>query len=185
MKSYENTLPTAQSVDGRLGEQRPIIDEIFSIAVGQADDVLLLDLEVQRQTELLLKFSGEMSKWLTRADDKLPTRDAIYRSICFAAQVCDYTLTGDYTFNLIEYMAERTQNWRNLQAIAEDSDQYLGSRPNVADLIDSYMPDIDPSGDNDAAARLFASLSFMLAERSIGEQRVQDALDDATAEDFE
>lgn len=184
MRSYEDTLSPVKSIDGTLGVHRPTIDETFTTALGEADDILQLDLENTRQTELILKFSGEMSKWMTRKTDKLPARDAIYRSICFAAQVCDYILPSDYEINMIEYMAERTNDWRNMQALAEDSVSYLESRPNVADLIDDYLPDIDPSGDNETAAKLFASLCMMLAERSVGEQQVRATLDGITAEDF-
>ena len=185
MRSYEDSLSTKDALDSTIDDYRSAVDETFTVALGEADDILQLDLELQRNTELLLKFSEEMSKWMSRGDSRLFTRDAIYRSICFAAQVCDYTLKGAYEIQLIHYMVERTDNWRNIQAIAEDSEQYLDSRPHIAALISDYMPDIDPSGDCGSAVELFASLSFMLAERSVGEQQVQRALEDMSIEDFQ
>lgn len=184
MRSYEDTLTSTQSIDGTLEEYRPVVDETFATALEQADDILLLDLEVLRNTELILKFSDEMSKWMSREEGRLATRDAIYRSICFAAQVCDDIIPGDYSFNLIDYISKRTNDFAEMHAIAEDSKYYLDSRSNLTELIEDYMPDIDPSEDNPAAVKLFASLTFMLAERSVGEQQVRATLDGITAEDF-
>lgn len=177
MKSYEETLPTSETLENKVSNYRNKLDQLFDTARAEAGDILQLDNEVRRDTEVTMGFSMIIGKETARDGRVLQARDAVYRSICFAAQVCDYILPDNYSCDLMSYMSERTDDWNNIGALGEDSRRYLSSRQAVATLLDDYMSEIDPSQDYSGDAELFASLVFMLSERSIGQRYIAESID--------
>ena len=135
MEAYEHILPENETIDKKVELQRSELESKFQISIAEAGDILDLSHENIRPTEKFLEFSSIVAKTLVKDGDPEAIRDAIYRSVCFGAQICDYLLPSEYTCNLPEYINKRTDKKASIAPIVDDSQGYLARRPHLKAMV--------------------------------------------------
>lgn len=186
MDHAENLLPLDKSLEGNLVDRKAELYARLDAPLDGGGDVLDVDNEKERDFIRLIKFSEGISCLISTDEaEQRVIRDAVYRSLCFAAQLADDLLPPSYDCDVVSYMV----GWLStggfaLVPLVEDCRAYLQARPEVQKLIKHYMPEIDVSGSYNEISEAFAGMVCMLAERSVAEQYVSASIGTMSVQDF-
>ncbi len=185
MEAYEHILPENETIDKKVELHRAELESKFQAAISQAGDIIDIDYERSLDTEFLLGFSSSIGKRLLKGGDFEAIRDTTYRSICFALQVSDQLLEGDYQHALIRHIGIRTDGKYDVRSTVEDSLDYLSIRSNIRILLNDHITQIDSSGNYDGVVHIFGALGVMAAERSFAQNYAAQSIEDIDTSDFQ
>ena len=177
----EDTLPENESLEGMVAELRDVLHyEVELLKAENADsDIVNHDIELDRPAIMLLalaeraayQYLAEEGNCIADEANVRQVRDAIYRAICFGAQLTN-DLLSRHSYNIAGYIVDQTSGTCEFALLAEDVAIYLRSRAELTAFIEYYMPEIDPSNLYGHVAEVYIGLSLMLAERSVAERYI-------------
>lgn len=180
---YEQVIPEEFAFEPAMGELRELVDEEIAGVQERHGDILDWDKEADTNMPYIWQVCDAIACTIARPGERQQAAEAGYRGFQFGAQLAERLSMAGYTTSLQEYAHDDERGMYG--GICEDTQEYLGTRPQIDSYIGMRMPEIDPSSRYNDFAETMAAYVIMCAERDVALQSAVAESDDITPEEFE
>lgn len=182
----ERLLPKDQRLNAYVeefaDEFRQDIDELQRSQEGN-----LLSSEVEFRTYESIQTFATLAYVLEKRviqTGSMKAYEAMYRAAVFAFQIAE-NVHGDSTkFEAGRYIRMLVERPDGDDLLMNDVQTYLADNPDVSELLDYYIDEIDEGRNLQHVAELSAGMVFMLIERNLGEEFILEEANNCSVEEL-
>ncbi|HAC56461.1 TPA: hypothetical protein DCF80_03080 [Candidatus Saccharibacteria bacterium] len=179
----EKVLPRDHRIDPLLEECG---DEVrLEIDDRQLGNEEILDPSIELEDyDSFRYFSRFVQHEALGVDDEV-SRVAIYRAMVFAYEVTQIIHEENARLSVVSYVQHIARSADREEQLRQDVQYYLADNPNIHDLIQYYLDEIDQGREKPEAIELGAGLVFMLVERNLANHWIHETAVSASPSMFE
>lgn len=183
MTGIESVLPHDETLEGAIAE--PVLNDLVhdELAERQANSLFRDVIDWTIVSGMDLSLSDALASMIGYQSEQ--EKESLVRGMLFARQVISMVYGNSQGVRFPDYcqfqpgmVAEQRKR------ITEDTQLYLGARPNLDAFVKTYMPDIDEGRTFPHSAETASALVFMSGEALRAEKYMEQCLDDMNPNDF-
>lgn len=185
MLGIERALPREYQFDAAAQELREELVDFIEDG-RQAGDIIDSEAEFSRPVEKFWALSHVLAATCkSESEDLTAVHVAMYRGASFALQVVDDIKPGPIRQISLDSIADIAADEDVAETVQLQVQEYLSEHPEIDGLLGRFMPDIDTTNLYNHHTETAAGLLFMLCERSVAEQYIQQRMGQVSMRDID
>jgi hypothetical protein len=159
--------------------------ELDDTARSQDGNLLSVDIEFDsyQRLQALASIAYALENRVIKQGD-MRVYQAMYRAVVFSYQVSEMVYGDSVPLDVGVYLKTVADKHDGYEIFEHNVRDYLADNPAVAQLLESYIDDIDEGRAYHEAAELAGGMMFMLAERGLAEQFIIEESQNASIDRF-